>query len=115
MLPSITQDSLPSGVGTPYYGRTFTYKIGAAYLGALAKSILANSRKQSTFNFTQPLYQKDLNAIAHAASDIVESFGSDSDIGKSYANLARAASETSKALAKLALYAETRRARKAYA
>ena len=36
LLPSITQDSLPSGVGTPYYGRTFTYKIGAAYLGALA-------------------------------------------------------------------------------
>ena len=81
----------------------------------MAYNILANSRKQSTFNSTQSLYQKDLNAIAHAASDIVESFGSDSDIGRSYANLASAAAETSKALAKLALYAETRRTRKAYA
>ena len=93
------------------------YKSGPLQVVIMAQNILASSHEQSTVNFTpdQSLYQEDLNAIAHSASDIVDLFPSDSDIGRSYANLARAASETSKALERLAAYAEERRTSKGYA
>jgi len=65
----------------------------------MAKSILADSREQSTFIPSQSLYQEDLNAIANAAKNIAESFDSDSAIGQGYSNLAKAATATCKLLA----------------
>ena len=65
----------------------------------MAKSILADSRKQSTFIPAKSLYQQDLKAIADAAKNIAESFDGDSAIGQSYANLAKAAAATHQVLA----------------
>ena len=57
-MPSITQDSLPSGVGTPYYGSTFTYKIGAAYLGALAAKKPATPKQYTKAEFLKAVSDK---------------------------------------------------------
>lgn len=65
----------------------------------MARNILADSRKQSTFIPAKSLYQQDLKAIADAAKNIAESFDSDSAIAQSYANLAKAAAATHQVLA----------------
>ena len=65
------------------------------------KAILANSRKQSTFVSTQLLNNGSLNSIVSSANEIVASFGSDSVIGQSYANLAKSAAATSEILTQL--------------
>ena len=47
--------------------------------------------------------QEDLNVITNAANEIIEDFGKDSEIGKSYTKLADAANGASEALAILKL------------
>lgn len=65
-----------------------------------------NHTKQAT------AIQSDIHVMTNAANEIIEAFGEDSEIGKSYARLAEAANGANEALAILKLHMARRLAGK---
>jgi len=59
-------------------------------------------------NNNQTTLQDDANAINQAASEMVQEFGKDSEIGQSYLKLAEAAEKASAAFERLIKFGEER-------